>query len=192
MSLVIVEAETAPAGSPFNFEIVWHVPASHVSLTTLKIEAKEEIWPLNHPFRISRGSRTETRVVVVTVGDGEHVGRGECVPIARYNHSCASVIEQIEPIKREKNLDRQSLQSLLSAVSARNAFDCALWDLYAKRSGKRVCELTNIPVEELIDTSFTVSLDSPEIMAASARDHSESFGAQVEARGPLKLKLYGG
>src|SRR4030095_13633850 len=63
ISLVIVEAETASGGSPFNLEIVWHVPAAHVSLTTLKIEAKEEIFPLNHPFRISRGSRTEARVI---------------------------------------------------------------------------------------------------------------------------------
>src|SRR5262249_60449741 len=99
MSLVIVEAETAPAGSPFNFEIVWHVPASHVSMTTLKIEAKEEIWPLNHPFRISRGSRTEACVVVVAMSDGQRTGRGEGVPIARYNQSAATVLAEIESIR---------------------------------------------------------------------------------------------
>ena len=98
MSLVIVEAETASAGSPFNFEIVWHVPAGHVSLLTLKIEAKEEIWPLNHPVRISRGSRTEAQVVVVTVSDDEHIGRGEGVPIARYNQTVDSVLAQINSI----------------------------------------------------------------------------------------------
>ena len=80
----------------------------------------------------------------------------------------------------------------MPAGAARNALDCALWDLEAKRSAKRVWELTNIPVEGLIDTSFTISLDSPEKMGASARDHSQSFGAHTDARRPLKLKLYGG
>ena len=98
MSLVIVEAETASAGSPFNFEIVWHVPAGRVSLTTLKIEAREEIFPLNHPFRISRGSRTEACVVTVSVSDGQYTGRGEGVPIARYNQSADSVLAQINSI----------------------------------------------------------------------------------------------
>src|SRR6059058_983665 len=91
----------------------------------MQIEAREEVWPLNQPFRISRGSRTEARVVVVTVTDEQYTGRGEAVPIARYNQSVASVLEQIESIKREKNLDRHRLQSLLPASSARNALDCA-------------------------------------------------------------------
>ena len=102
MSLVIVEAETASAGLPFNFEIVWHVPAGHVSLTTLKIEARQEIFPLNHPFRISRGSRTEACVVTVSVSDGQYTGRGEGVPIARYNQSADSVLAQIE-LDRERH-----------------------------------------------------------------------------------------
>ena len=170
---------------------MWNVPAGHVSLTSLKIEAREEVFPLNHPFRISRGSRTETRVVVVAVRDGEHVGRGECVPIARYNQSCASVIEQIEPIKREENLDRQSLQNLLPACAARNALDCALWDLEAKRSGKRVWELASVPMKSEVETSFTISLDNPEKMAAAAKCYFESSRARGEAPGSLKLKLYG-
>src|ERR1700746_643510 len=134
----------------------------------LTIEAKEEVWPLKEVFRISRGSRTETRVIVVTVKDGEHIGRGECVPIARYNQSCASVIEQIEPINRQKNLHRQSLQKSLPAGAARNAVDCALWDLEAKRSGKRVWELANIPIVDQVETSFTISLDTPARMGAAA------------------------
>jgi L-alanine-DL-glutamate epimerase-like enolase superfamily enzyme len=68
-------------------------------MTALLIEAREEIWPLKEPFRISRGSRTEAQVVVVTISDGEHIGRGECVPIKRYNQSAASVLAQIESIQ---------------------------------------------------------------------------------------------
>jgi L-alanine-DL-glutamate epimerase-like enolase superfamily enzyme len=195
MSLVIVEAETASAGSPFNLEIVWHVATGQVSLITLKIEAREEIFPLNNPFRISRGSRTEAEVVVVTITDGEHVGRGECVPIKRYKQSVASVLAQIESIQQIGDLDQDKLQRLLEPGAARNALDCALWDLEAKRSGKRAWELANIscgrrPAGDVdaahseptttnmldadqVETSFTISLDTPARMAdaaAAARD----------------------
>ena len=149
----------------------------------LTIEAREEIWPLREPFRISRGSRTETQVVVVTVGDDEHVGRGEGVPIKRYGQSAESVLAQIESIKAEKNLDRQRLQQLLPAGAARNALDCALWDLEAKTSGKRVWELANVPIVPEVETSFTISLDTPEKMAAAA-----AVAAELPI---LKLKLQG-
>jgi L-Ala-D/L-Glu epimerase len=183
MSLVIVEAETASAGSPFNLEIVWHVPASHVSLTTLKIEAKEEIFPLNQPFRISRGSRTEACVVIVSMSDGQYTGRGEGVPIARYNQSADSVLAQISSIASVGNLDRDKLPELLPAGAARNALDCALWDLEAKRSGQRAWELANIPIADQVETSFTISLDAPARMADAA-------AAAVDLR-ILKLKLCG-
>src|SRR5262249_61360726 len=93
----------------------------------------------------SRGSRTEARLVVVTVSDGKHVGRGEAVPLARYNQSIASVLAQIESIKSEKNLDRHSLQERLPPGAARNALDCALWDLEAKAAGRRGWGLASIP-----------------------------------------------
>jgi L-alanine-DL-glutamate epimerase-like enolase superfamily enzyme len=149
----------------------------------LSIDTREEIWPLKEPFRISRGSRTEARVVVVTVSDGEHIGRGECVPLARYNQSIASVLAQIESVKSEKNFNRQDLQELMPAGAARNALDCALWDLEAKASGKCVWELADIPVVPEVETSFTISLDTPEKMATSA----QSYGVPA----PLKLKLGG-
>jgi L-alanine-DL-glutamate epimerase-like enolase superfamily enzyme len=149
----------------------------------LSINAREEIWPLKQPFRISRGSRTEARVIVVTVSNGKHTGRGEGVPLARYNQSIASVLAQIESIKSEKNLDRQRLQELLPAGAARNALDCALWDLEAKISGKRVWEVANIPAVPEVETSFTISLDTPEKMSAAAK---------ANANLPiLKLKLGG-
>ena len=139
----------------------------------LTIEAHEEIWPLRHPFRISRGSRTEAHIVVVTVTDGKHIGRGEGVPLARYNQSVASVVAQIESVRGEKNLSRQTLQDLLPAGAARNAVDCAFWDLEAKISGKRVWELANTPNVREVETSFTISLDTAERMAAAAKTNGE-------------------
>jgi L-Ala-D/L-Glu epimerase len=149
----------------------------------MSIDVREEIWPLKQPFRISRGSRNDAQVIVVTVGDGKHAGRGEGVPLARYNQSTASALAQIESISSAKNLDRQRLQELLPAGAARNALDCALWDLEAKISDKRVWELVNILVVPEVETSFTISLDTPEKMAAAAK---------TNAKLPiLKLKLGG-
>ena len=152
-------------------------------MTGLLIEAREEVWPLKEVFRISRGSRTEAQVVVVTVSDGEHFGHGEGVPIKRYKQSIASVLAQIESVKSVPDLDRHLVQKLLPAGAARNALDCALWDLETKISGKRIWELANMPVVGQTETSFTISLDTPEKMAA---------GAKAAATKPiLKLKLGG-
>lgn len=149
----------------------------------LAIDGHDETWPLKNVFRISRGERTESQVVVVTVTDGQHTGRGEAVPIRRYQQTTASVLEQIESIKRGKRLDRQKLQTLLPGGAARNALDCALWDLNSKQSGKRTWELANVPMKSEVETSFTISLDSPDKMGA---------GAKANATAPmLKLKLGG-
>jgi L-Ala-D/L-Glu epimerase len=119
----------------------------------------------------------------VSVTDGQHTGRGEAVPIARYNESVASVLAQIDSVKRERNLDRQQIQKRLPAGAARNALDCALWDLEAKISGKRAWELAKIPIAPEVETSLTISLDAPAAMAAAAK---------ANANAPiLKLKLGG-
>ena len=152
-------------------------------MTGLLIEACEEIWPLKKVFRISRGSRSEAQVVVVTVAKDDHIGRGEGVPIKRYEQSVESVLAKIESIKVEKDLDRQQLQKLLPAGAARNALDCALWDLEVKTCGKRVWELANVPIVPEVRTSFTISLDTPEKMAAAA-----AVAAELPI---LKLKLQG-
>ncbi len=149
----------------------------------MRIDAHEQSWPLDKPFRIARGTRNEARVVVVTASDGQHTGRGEAVPSARYGESGASVLAQIESMKSAPNLDRQQIQHLLPAGAARNALDCALWDLEAKVSGKRVWELANIDSVDAVETAFTISLDTPAAMAAAAR---------ANAAAPiLKLKLGG-
>lgn len=154
-----------------------------MSLVTLSIESREETWPLRETFRISRGSRTEARVVVVTASDGHYVGRGEGVPIRRYNQTSESVLAQIDSIKSEKDLNRERLQKLLPPGTARNALDCALWDLESKRSGKRAWELANIPIVSQVETSFTISLNTPGQMGHAA---SASSTSPI-----LKLKLSG-
>jgi L-alanine-DL-glutamate epimerase-like enolase superfamily enzyme len=154
-----------------------------MSLATFSIEASEEIWPLKETFRISRGSRTEARVIVGAISDGQHIGHGEGVPVRRYNQTSDSVLAQIESIKQNTNLNRESLQSLLPPGAARNAVDCALWDLEAKRFGKRVWDLANITVTSEVETSFTISLNTPEKMGLAAKSHST---API-----LKLKLGG-
>ena len=154
-----------------------------MSHPTFSVEAHEEVWPLKNVFRISRGERTETQVIVVTVSDRKLTGRGEAVPIKRYKQTTASVLADIESIKAEKRLDRHELQKLLPAGAARNALDCAFWDLEAKHAGKRVWKLTNIAMKPDVETSFTISLDSPEKMQAAAK---ASSAAPI-----LKLKLNG-
>lgn len=148
----------------------------------LEFRVAEQSWPLDQPFRTSRGASTEARVVLVTVTDGQHYGRGEAVPISRYCQTPASTVAQLEQIF-PKCVDRPQVQELLQAGAARNALDCALWDLEAKSSGKRVWELANIQIADSIETSFTISLDTPEKMAAAA---------QASKDAPLlKLKLGG-
>jgi L-alanine-DL-glutamate epimerase-like enolase superfamily enzyme len=149
----------------------------------LEIEAKEEFWPLNQPFRISRGSRTDAHVMTISVSDGEYIGRGEGVPIARYHQSAATVLEQIESIRGVGDLNRNNLQQLVPPGAARNALDCALWDLEAKRSGERVWQWAKIAIVDQVETSFTISLDNPQRMGHAA--------AAVARMPILKLKLGG-
>src|SRR4051794_15383944 len=164
-----------------------HAPASsrHVNSARLEFQVNEEVWPLEKPFRISRGSRTEARVIVVTVRDGDHVGCGEAVPSKRYRQDGASGTAQLEHVfpAIRGGVNRQQLQALLPPGAARNALDCALWDLEAKQSMKRVWDLARVPVLEFVETAFTISLNPPEMMASDA---------QQRAHSPiLKLKLGG-
>lgn len=145
----------------------------------MSVEVTSEAFRLARVFTISRGSRTEAKVLTVRVRDVDHVGWGECVPYARYGESLESVTAQIMGLP--EGIDRVALQSALPAGAARNAVDCALWDLEAKRSGRRVWDLAGLaaPGPEL--TAYTLSLESPEAMEAQARAHA--------ARPLLKIKL---
>jgi L-alanine-DL-glutamate epimerase-like enolase superfamily enzyme len=128
-----------------------------------------ERWPISGRFTISRGAKTEAAVVVAEVREGDALGRGECVPYARYGESVegvAATLERLAPVAA--GLDRTALQSLLPAGAARNALDCALWDLEAKQSGRRAWELAGLSAPALAITAFTISLDEPEAMARAA------------------------
>ena len=152
----------------------------------MKLSAERETWPLANPFTISRGSRTETEIVVATVSDGGHAGRGECMANARYGETQESVLAELQAIAprlAEGGFDRVTLQSALPAGAARNALDCALWDLEAKRSGRPVWTLAGLAQPHPVDTAYTLSLDSAENMGKAARTHAY--------RPVLKLKLTG-
>ena len=138
-----------------------------------------DVFPLAQVFTISRGSRTEAKVLSVKISRGGVEGWGECVPYARYNETAASVSAQIESLP--ETFDRQGLYELLPAGAARNAVDCALWDLEAKQSGQRVWQLAGLPAPGPEITAYTLSLDSPENMRAQAAEHAH--------RPLLKIKL---
>ena len=136
-------------------------------------------------FTIARGSRTHADVVTVTLTQGGASGRGECTPYARYGETVETVIAAIEALRPqlEEDLDRDALQSLLPAGAARNAVDCALWDLEAKRAGKPAHVLAGLPAPQPIPTAYTLSLDAPDAMARAAYEH--------RGRPLLKVKLGG-
>ena len=138
-----------------------------------------ETFRLAQVFTISRGSRTEARVLTVRATQGGITGRGECVPYARYGETLESVAAQIEALPA--GLDRQRLQEILEPGAARNAVDCALWDLEAKRAGRRVWELAGLPAPGPMVTAYTLSLDTPEAMRAQAAANAH--------RPLLKIKL---
>jgi len=147
----------------------------------LSLRTAIEHWPLANAFTISRGAKTEACVVTVEIDDGKHQGRGECVPYARYKETPESVAAAIEAVKHDADFDREKLRHILPAGAARNALDCALWDLEAKRSGRPVHELAGLPAPKPLPTAFTISLDTPETMAAAA--------AKASTWPLLKIKL---
>jgi L-alanine-DL-glutamate epimerase-like enolase superfamily enzyme len=149
------------------------------------LAAHDERWPLAAAFVISRGSKTESHVVVAEIEQGPHRGRGECLPYARYGETVEGVIGQIASLRPslEAGLGRGELQDLLPAGAARNAIDCALWDLEAKQAGVRAWTLAGRTRLDPVKTCFTISLGPPEAMAQTARANSR--------RPMLKLKIGG-
>jgi len=135
---------------------------------TLSVTARAETWPIAGSFVISRGARTEVTVVVAEVSDGVHRGRAECVPYGRYGETVDSVIAAIEGARLTG--DREALRRAMPPGAARNALDCALWDLEAKRSGKRAWELAGLAEPRPVVTCYTLSLGTPETMAEAAHE----------------------
>ncbi len=143
------------------------------------IQAKVEIFPLAQVFRISRGARTQAEVVSVEINRNHFTGHGECVPYARYNETLGSVIQQIESLPAD--IDRETLQTMLPAGAARNAVDCALWDLESKTLNQPIWQLAGMQMPKQALTAFTLSLDEPENMLKQAKYNSN--------RPLLKIKL---
>ncbi|MCG5240040.1 N-acetyl-D-Glu racemase DgcA [Azospirillum doebereinerae] len=152
-----------------------------------RLTVLRETFPIRGSFRISRGAKTEAAVVVAEVIDGPHRGRGECVPYARYGESVEGVAAALEAMAGAVagGLDRAGLAAAMPAGAARNALDCALWDLEAKRSGIPVWRAAGLAAAPgPLTTCYTLSVDEPEAMAAVARERV--------ARHPLlKMKLTG-
>ena len=148
------------------------------------LDIKTTTWPLKEPFAISRDTVTAIETVQVSITQDGARGRGECRPYARYDETQASVIEEIEEARAmvERGGTRKDLLAVLHAGAARNAVDCALWDLEAKLTGKPVWELAGLEKPKPVEVTYTLSLDTPEKMAAAARRADRPL---------LKLKLGG-
>jgi L-alanine-DL-glutamate epimerase-like enolase superfamily enzyme len=150
-----------------------------------KLSARIEHWPIEGSFTISRGAKTEAVVVVAELRQDGDLGRGECVPYGRYGETPEATLGAILAMQDglRDGLDRNSLRAAMAAGAARNALDCALLDLAAKQSGQRVWELLGRPAPRPCSTAFTISLGSPEAMAAAT--------ARAAHRPLLKIKLGG-
>jgi L-alanine-DL-glutamate epimerase-like enolase superfamily enzyme len=152
----------------------------------LSLSVHVEHWPIAGSFTISRGAKSEAVVVIAELSDGAHHGRGECVPYARYGESVEGVITALQAMSGAiaGGLDRDALQSAMPPGAARNALDCAFWDFSAKRAGQPVHQLLGLPVPKPVNTAYTISLASPDVMAQAA--------AKAAERALLKVKLGGG
>ncbi len=149
------------------------------------LSVSEERFPIAGTFTISRGSKTEAEVITCTISEGENSGRGECVPYRRYGETMQSVHAEIEAASAaiSGGIGRAQLLGVMKAGAARNAVDCALWDLEARISGVRVAERLGYAAPAPLETAFTLSLASPEAMASQARENA--------SRPLLKVKIGG-
>jgi L-alanine-DL-glutamate epimerase-like enolase superfamily enzyme len=147
--------------------------------------ARIEHWPIAGSFTISRGAKTEAVTVVAEVSRGGHTGRGECVPYSRYGETPEATLAALQAMQEpvSQGLDRKTLQAAMPPGAARNALDCALLDLEAKTAGQRIWNLLGRPAPKPCVTAYTISLGSPEAMAAAT--------AAAAHRPLLKIKLGG-
>jgi len=149
----------------------------------ISLAVRIEHWPIAGSFTISRSAKTQAAVVVAELSGGHHRGRGECVPYGRYGETVDGVAKTITALADEiaRGLDRGALQKAMRPGAARNALDCAFWDLSAKRAGKPVHGLAGLPPPKPLVTAYTISLAEPDVMAQQA--------AKAAGRALLKVKL---
>ena len=155
----------------------------------IDLSVRHETFPLAKTFTISRGSRTQSDVILVELTQDGVTGRGECLPYARYGETIDGVVQTIESQCKAlaRGLDRMGLQKALPAGAARNALDCAFWDLEAKQAGCRVWELLGQPEPGPVVTAYTLSLDSAEKMGEAAAKEAERPLLKVKLAGPENL-----
>jgi len=154
------------------------------------IRVRDERWPLAQAFVISRGAKTEAHVLVAEVEEDGVTGRGEAVPYGHYGETIDSVRAQIEDARPGLELGggRMGLQALLPPGAARNALDCALWDLEAKRLGVRAWTLAGRSRLDPVKTAYTLSLDTPDAMAQAAKVHARRPMLKLKIGGPDDLE----
>ena len=145
----------------------------------MKIDVSQDSFPLKSAFRISRGSKTTADVVTVKLTRNGVQGWGECVPYPRYGETVESVTEQLQSVP--PHITRADLIETLPAGAARNALDCAIWDVKAKETNRRVWQLANLPKPKPVQTAFTLSLGTVENMTSAATQNAH--------RPILKLKV---
>jgi L-alanine-DL-glutamate epimerase-like enolase superfamily enzyme len=152
----------------------------------MELSVRIERWPLAGAFTISRGSKTEAVVVVAELSDGTHRGRGESVPYARYGETADGIVAAIEAMRPalQQGLERPGLQQAMRSGAARNALDCAYWDVNAKAAGRHAHELAGLGPPAPLTTAYTISLGTPAAMAQAAE--------RAALRPLLKVKLGGG
>ena len=151
----------------------------------MHVEFRRVDWPLASPFRISYQTWTHIETVLVELRDGDLIGRGEGLGVFYHGENAQSVFDQLGRVKEtlERGISRPDLQTLLPPGGARNAIDCALWDLEAKRAGRRAWELAGLQSVKPLTTAYTLSVDTPSEMGRAA--------AAKRAYSLLKLKLAG-
>jgi L-alanine-DL-glutamate epimerase-like enolase superfamily enzyme len=157
----------------------------------LKMHVAVEKLRLSAPFRISGFVFEEQDVVVVTLDDGRHQGRGEASGVYYLGDTAQSMVASIEVARAaiEQGIDRAALQKLLQPGGARNAVDCALWELDARRIGTTVWELAGVPAPKPLVTTFTLGADEPAVMAASARKYAQAKSLKLKLTGDLPVDL---
>ncbi len=154
-------------------------------MAVLSVKTAIEVWPLREAFVISRGAKTSAVVVVASVSDGSFSGRGECVPYARYGETPESVEREIAAIASSGALvSREDLQSLMKPGAARNALDCALWDLEAKRTGVAVSERVGGLALFGLETCYNAEPRCARRYGACCTCRAADEAPQAEARRP--------
>jgi len=134
------------------------------------LDARHQRFGLSAPFRIARGVKTAADVVTVVVRQGAVTGRGEGVPYPRYGETIADSLAQIAGVAApiEAGASRADLASLLPPGAARNAVDCALWDLEARLAGTSVATLAGVAAPAPVASAITIAIDTPDAMSAAA------------------------